>query len=1147
MLDKIKEFKPTSWSIDNKTTIFILTVFLMIAGMIYYNKLPKESFPEVKVPTIYVNTMYFGTSPTDMENLVAKPLEKQIKAISGVKKITSNSLQDVSIMMVEFNTDVKVEDALRKVKDKIDRAKQDLPQKLDAGPNAQEVNFSEFPIMYINIAGNYDLAKLKSYADLMQDRIEGMKQITRVDMVGALDREIQIDVDMYRMQSYQLTLGDIQRAISSENVSISGGTVTTDGVKRMLAVKKEFKQVSELENIVIGSQAGAHVYLKDVADIRDGFKEKESYARLAGKNVITLNVIKRAGENLVDASDKINEMIKELQDTKAIPADLQITITGDQSEQTRVTLHDLINTIIIGFVLVLIVLMFFMGATNAFFVALSVPLSMCISFIALDAMGWTMNMIVLFSFLLALGIVVDDAIVVIENTHRIFTENKGISIRKAAKLAAGEVFLPVLSGTLTTLAPFIPLAFWDGIIGQFMVYLPITLIITLLASLFVAYIINPVFAVQFMRHYDSTTAKDNRWPRWLRTFSIMSLIIAVLGYGSGSIGLGNFVVFIYAMVILHHYVLRKMIFRFQENVWPRFREWYGRKLTWAIGHPKTVIFSIVGLFILSFVLLGIRQPKVDFFPVGEPNFVYAYIETPVGTDQLKTNEISMQVESRINKLIGEDKDIVSSVITNVAVGAGDPRQPDMTASPHKAKVTVAFVKFAERKGKSTRAVLERIQRSFGEDKIAGAELVVEQEQGGPPVGKPVSIEITGEKLEDLMATADDLQKYLDSLHISGVERLKSDLVSSKPEIVFDINRERANREGIFTGQVAMEIRNAVFGAEVSKFRDEADEYPIMLRYKPEQRSDINALRNLKITYRDMNMGGMIRNVPLSSFADVRYDNSYGGIKRKGQKRIITLESNVLSGYNPNEVAQNVEAHVNNFKNRRAGVQVKMGGQKEEQAETASFLGMAMLASIGLIIVILVTQFNSTSKPLIILSEILFSVIGVFLGLAIFGMNVSIIMTGVGIVALAGIVVRNGILIVEFIDILRERGVPLKEAIIEAGKVRMTPVLLTATATMLGLVPLAVGLNMDFGTLFSELNPHLYFGGDSVAFWGPLSWTMIYGLSFATILTLVVLPVMYMMTENFKARVKRWTGGGKKDEHHTDEHGAENDTPPATIA
>lgn len=1126
MLDKIKEFKPTSWSIDNKTAIFILTAFLAIVGYKTYNKLPKEAFPEVKIPTIFVTSVYAGTSPTDMENLVAKPLEKQFKSISGVKKITSSSIQDFCNVVVEFNTNVKTEVALDKVKDAIDKAKRDLPDKLTSGPNAQEINLSEFPIMNVNIAGD-DLKKIKRVADDVKDHIESMKEITRVDMVGALDREIQVDVDMYKMQSAQLTLGDIQRAIQFENMTISSGTVSTDGMKRSLSIKNEFKTVDELKHIIVGSQAGARVYLENVADVIDGNKEKESYARLFGKDVITLNIIKRSGENLINASDKINELIATMKSTSEIPADIKITITGDQSRRTRITLHDLINTIIIGFILVFIVLMFFMGSTNSFFVALSVPLSMAVAFLVLSAMGWSMNMIVLFAFLLALGIVVDDAIVVIENTHRIFLENAGLGIIKSAKIAAGEVFLPVLSGTLTTLAPFIPLAFWDGMIGQFMIYLPITMIITLLASLLVAYIINPVFAASFMRHYDSKSAKVFSWPRWLKIYSIFTAFIALIAYVFISRGFGNFMLLLYAMVLLHHYILRRWIFGFQEKLWPRFRNWYGRKLVWSINHPKTILGSTVLLFVLSFFLLAARQPKVEFFPAADPNNIFTYIEMPVGTDQVKTNAVAKEVEERILKEIGADTNLVSSIIANVAFGAGDPRAMDMTIQPQKAKVTVAFIEFSKRHGKSTRSILERLQHSFAENKIPGAEIVVEQEASGPAVGKPISIEITGDKLEDLIAVDTTLKKYLenDTIRVTGVEKLKSDIVASKPEIVFSINRERANREGISTGQIGNELRGGVFGVEASKFRDENDEYPIMVRYKQDQRNDLNALRNLKITYRDMNMNGAIRNVPLSTFADIKYDVSYGGIKRKAQKRIITLESNVLSGYNANEVADEVRAQVDywKLKNLPPGVEVKMGGQKEEQAETASFLGGALLTSIGIIILILIIQFNSVGKTIIILSEILFSVIGVFLGLAIFGMNVSIVMTGIGIVALAGIVVRNGILIVEFTDILRERGMERNAAIIEAGKTRMTPVLLTATATILGLIPLAIGLNIDFGTLLSDFNPHIFIGGDSVAFWGPLSWTMIYGLSFATILTLVVLPVMYLLSDNAGNKLRKLFG------------------------
>ncbi|MFA9213362.1 MAG: efflux RND transporter permease subunit, partial [Candidatus Methylacidiphilales bacterium] len=496
MLDKIKEFKPWSWAIDNKTSIYIMTIIITLAGLMSYNSLPKEQFPEVVFPQIIVSTVQAGTSPKDMENIVTKHLEKSLKSISGVKKITSNTIQNISLITVEFNTDVQIPIAKQRVKDQVDKARKDLPQVLTSEPSVMEIDVSQMPIMFVHLSGDYPLDKLKTYAEDLQDRIEGLKEITRADIVGALDREVQINLDMYKMQSADVAMYDVMQAIGNENVTISGGSVKMDGLLREINVVGQYADPKKIGDLTIRSASGAIVYLRDIAEVKDGFKEQESFARLEHKNVISLNIVKKSGQNLIDASDKIRKLTEELKESH-FPKGLKITITGDQSEKTRVTLHDLINTIIIGFVLVTVILMFFMGATNALFVAMSVPLSMAVAFLVLPSLGFTLNMIVLFAFLLALGIVVDDAIVVIENTHRIF-ENGKVPIKKAAKLAAGEVFLPVLSGTLTTLAPFIPLAFWQGVIGKFMFFLPVTLIITLLASLVVAYIINPVFAVGFM-------------------------------------------------------------------------------------------------------------------------------------------------------------------------------------------------------------------------------------------------------------------------------------------------------------------------------------------------------------------------------------------------------------------------------------------------------------------------------------------------------------------------------------------------------------------------------------------------------------------------------------------------------------------------
>lgn len=1124
MKDVNKEFGPSSWAIDNRTAIYVFTCLLMIAGYFSYHSLPKENFPEVIIPKIFVQTVYPGTSPANIENLVTKQLEKEIRGTLGLKKITSNSYQDFSFITAEFNTGVDIKDAKQRVKDAVDKARTDLPSDLPADPVIMDINLSDLPIMYINISGDYDLKKLKEYADDIQDRVEGLKEIAGVDIVGALEPEIQINVDLRKMEAAHISFNDIAMAVSKENKTISGGSVKMDGMLRTLNVKKEFKDAEEIGNLIVKTPSGGSVYLKDIAEVKDSFKEQNSYARLYGKNVITLNVRKRSGENLIEASDKINALLKEMKG-KVIPEKLNITITGDQSDQTRVTLHDLINTIIIGFILVTLILMFFMGVTNALFVAMSVPLSMFIAFLLMPVLGgvfdfnFTMNMMVLFSFLLGLGIVVDDAIVVIENTHRIFDNGK-VPIVHAAKVATGEVFLPVLSGTLTTLAPFFPLLFWPGIIGEFMYFLPVTLIVTLSASLIVAYIINPVFAVDFMKPHHDDEAQRPTFNKSVKLTLLVFTILAILGYLAsfwlGNFGLGNFVVLMALLYLLNHFVLTGMIKKFQTVTWPKVVNGYHSLLVWALKRPLTMIWGTVGLFFFTVILVGVVPPRIVFFPAADPNFAYVYIELPVGTDQAYTSKIVEKVEAQVTKVVGRNNPDVSSIISNVTVGVTDPQGEDQGEYTNKGKVTVAFVAYGKRKGERTINYLDKIRQAV--KGIPGAEITVAQEQGGPPTAKPISIEITGDDLDSIAVTADRLKKFLDNKQIAGVEELKTDFQNNKPEIIFNINRERANREGVSTQDIGNSLRAALYGYEVSKFRDVNDDYEINVRAKEDQRNNLEALRNMKITYRDMGMNGIIRQVPISAFADVDYVNTYGGIKRKQQKRIIILSSNVLSEYNANEVVANIQSEINEFK-APDGVVIKMAGEQEEQMETAAFLGTAMISALFIILIILVLQFNSISKPIVILSEILFSVIGVLLGITIFRMELSIVMTGLGIVALAGIVVRNGILLVEFADLMVSQGMEVQEAVIEAGRTRMTPVLLTATATMLGLVPLAVGLNIDFVTMFTELHPHLYFGGDNVAFWGPLSWTIIFGLSFATFLTLVLVPCMYLVADKNSKRIK----------------------------
>ena len=1167
---KFKQFGPTTWSINNKTSIYLLMLFVTVAGVFQFVTLPKEQFPDIVIPTIYVSTIYVGNSPKDIENLVTRPIEKQIKGITGakIKKVTSTSQQDYSAIIVEFDTEVKTDVAIQKVKDAIDKSKQDLPTDLTQEPTALEVNLSDQPIMYVNVSGNYDVVRLKKMADDLKDKLEELSQINRVDLVGAPTREFQINVDNFRMQAANITFDDIANAVARENMDISGGLLDVGNMKRNLQLKGQFKTSFDIEQIILRNTSGAPIYLKDIATIKDTIKETESYARLNGSNVITLNIIKRAGENLIQTSDDVKRVTQEMQKS-SFPKDLKVVITGDQSKQTRTSFNDLVNSIVIGFVLVLVILMFFMGVTNAFFVALSVPLSMFVAFMFLPAADIivgshvTLNFIVLFALLFGLGIIVDDAIVVIENTHRIFFESKGkLTSQKSAMMAAGEVFIPVLAGTLTTLAPFVPLLFWPGIIGKFMVYLPTMLIFTLTASLIVAFIMNPVFAVDFMNHPDEEDTPKKKSDIFKSTLfwviigigifmdiigisknHVASITAAHAGFqeaidaanaaATPYLFFGNLLLFFAVLMVFNKYVLDGAIHYFQH-----------RGLPWIMNHYETLLYKalkgwrpvhlLLGTFvllILSFLFFRARKVPVVFFPQGDPNYIYVYLKLPVGTSVDYTDSVTRVMERRVDKVLGIDSvknktnPVVESVIANVAIGASDPSSGDRSTRSELGRVQISFVEFEKRKGVSTKDYLDKIRQVV--KGIPGAEISVDQEKGGPPTDPPVNIEIASEEFDDMIKTAVSLKNYLDSIQVPGVEELKMDIDLTNPEITLTVDRQRALIAGVSSGQIGQELRTALFGREASKIKDGKDEYKIQIRNSQLQRKSLEDLLNMNIVFMDQKDKGAIKSVPISSVVKVDYTSTLGSVKRKNQKRVITLRSNVLQsqGYTPTAVNAEITGYIERFSRKIPdNVTIKQTGEGEQQAETGAFLGKALIYALMGILVILVLQFNSISKAVIILTEIIFSVIGVMLGFGITKMEVSVVMTGIGIVGLAGIVVKNGILVIEFADELRSRGMKTRAAVIKAGKTRIIPVLLTAMAAILALIPLAVGFNINFIKMFADFQPHIFFGGDNARFWKPLSWTIIFGLSFAFFMTLVIVPSMYLIAERLRRPMRRMFGG-----------------------
>ena len=1119
-----KEFGLTTLSLNNKTTVYVITMLIVLVGISTYIGLPKESFPEIKQPVIYVGTPHPGNSPVDMENLITRPIEKEINAISDVDNIKSTSVQDYSTIIVEFAPSTEVEDALIKVKDAVDRASPELPSDLEADPNVFELNFSEFPVLNINLSGNYSIEELNEWAEHLEDEIEKLTEISKVEIRGVDEKEVRVNVDPYQMEARLVNFNDIENAIKAENITLSGGNLKEDDIRRSIRVVGEFVDPQDLLDVVIKQENGNIVYLGDIAEVEFDYRERENYARLGRNPVVMVDVIKRSGENLLIATDKINAILDKAKEN-IFPGDLEITITNDQSQDTRNLVNSLENNIISGVILVVMVLLFFLGTRNALFVGIAIPLSMFMSFMVLGMFGISINMMVLFSLIMALGMLVDNGIVVVENVYRLREE--GLSAYEATKRGVGEVALPIIASTATTLAAFLPLAFWPGIMGEFMKFLPITLMVTLGSSLFVALVINPVLITAFMK-IDTGENKDTKK---ILKYIVIAIVVGVLMLLGRMTALGNLSITLGLLILVNFFALAPAARTFQSDVLSKLETMYRRTLEFALKgwNPVFFFWGTVGMLFFSIILMVIIPPPVEFFPKTDPKYINVFVEFPVGTDVERTNEFTEQIEEKVFETIEPYKSIVRSVIANVGQGASDPNDPSaigQSDTPNKARVTVDFKEFKKRDGISTKTILDTLRATM--KGYPGVAVTVDQNADGPPVGKPISIEITGEKFESLINIAERMKDFINRSGIEGIEKLKTDLETGKPELIVDIDREKARRFGLSTQSIAMEVRTALFGKEISKFKQGEDDYEIQLRLSDKYRYDVDALLNKSVVYRNQSNGKIV-SVPISSVARAELSSTYGSVRRKDLDRIVTLSSNVLGGYNATEINDEIKELLTDF-DMPPGYEFKFGGEQEKQAEEMAFLSKALLIAVFMIFLIIVSQFNKLTAPFIIMTSVVLSTIGVFLGLIVFNMTFSVVMTMIGIISLAGIVVNNAIVLIDFIELSRNRKraelgmdrLPMEEiikAITEAGATRLRPVMLTAITTVLGLIPLAVGINIDFIQFFSSYNADFFLGGDNVAFWGPMSWTIIFGLTFATFLTLVIVPVMYL----FFAKVNRRLG------------------------
>jgi CzcA family heavy metal efflux pump len=1024
--------------------VLVTLVLIVVAGLYSYVNLPREAAPDIQIPYIFVTTTYEGVAPEDMEKLVTIPLERKLKGLEGVEELTSQSDDGISTIAIKFLPSVDIDDALQKTRDKVDQALGDLPSDLEDDPVITEMNFSDMPIIQVVLSGPFSLKRLKVFAEELEDRFEAIPGVLDARIIGGLEREIHVEFDLDRVGAYNVPFTSMLQAVERGNVNMPGGSMDIGDMRYQVRVPEDFRNPAEIDSIVAFVRDGRPVYLRDVASIRDHYKDPTTRSRLNGQNAVTLQIVKRSGENIIDINDQVAAIVTEMK--AFLPPSLTISLTADMAEDIRSMVSDLENNILTGLILVLAVVLFFIGGRSAVFVSVAIPLSMLVTFSMLRVFGITLNMVVLFSLILALGMLVDNGIVIVENIYRHMQEGKDRF--QAALVGTSEVAWPVITSTLTTVGAFFPMIFWPGIMGGFMSFLPKTVILALMGSLFVALVVNPVLSARYQ------TARPPR-------------------FASGG-GLAD----------------------------SRSKRVYLRLLEWSLDHRAVVLAVCVAMFFGSALAFGMFGKGVEFFPETEPKRAYANVEMPVGTNLDATDRRISLIEGVVSEY-----DDVRFVIAGTGAATGGGFGGGGTGT-HLGSVTMDFKPIAVRERNSfdiIREVRERLAAM-----ITGAEVRVEKEEDGPPTGDPVSLEIYGDDMSVLASLVEEVRGVMRD--IPGIVDMKDNLVTGKPEIQIRVDKEKTALLGLDTYTVAYTVKAAVTGAKVGVYREGKDEYDIVAKLPEKDRQSVEALRRITVS----GPGG--EPVPLTTLADVELESGLGIINHKDQKRVVTVSSNV-SGRLANDIIRELDGKLSAMSWPR-GYSYSFAGEQEEQRKAEEFLTEAFTAAIFLIFMVLVAQFNSMVTPFIVLTSVVLSFIGVFLGLLATGMAFGIIMTGVGVISLAGVVVNNAIVLIDYFEQLKRSGMATREALVTAGLTRFRPVLLTAVTTILGLLPMAVGVSFDF------FNMELVTKSESAQWWGPMAVAVIFGLLVATLLTLVVVPVLCSLQDGARRRMARRRAGDR---------------------
>ena len=1115
----------TKYAIRHRLSVYFLILILCLGGTGVYVSMPRESFPEVKVPFIVVYTVYPGVSPTDMETLVTRPIETELQAVSGIKEISSTTSEGFSNISVEFNPETDLETALASVREKVDLAKPDLPPEAE-DPRVQDVDFSQVPIMMITLSGPVGSQRLTEVAEDIQEDLETIPGVNRANVIGGRVREVHVQVDPKRLAFFELSLSDVVVAVARENRNVPGGEVAVGGLEYLVRLPAEVRQPSEIEDFVIKVRDGEPVFVRDVADVVFGFEDQTSRSRVDREPSVTLSVEKRTGANLVGVADLVNAELDRWDEM--LPEGISTAVVGDISVEIRRMVNELENNVISGLLLVVGCLMAFVGLRNSFFVGVAIPLSMLASFLVLGWIGYTLNMMVLFSLILMLGMLVDNAVVIVENIYR--HREHGDAGPDAAYEATAEVARPVIASTITTLCAFSPLLIWPGIIGDFMSYLPVTLIIGLSMSLVVALIINPTLCAHLMKPPRRAAPRDRsrehpfrrayrRLLEWslrpgrdagtrswfLRNWALPAAFVVFLGLGMGLALAGMFfqtnallpVVAGLAGIGVLAFALQGVAW----FVWSLVRRPFGWT-PYLTDHRSGWIWMMCAVLVATVGVYSVVGKGVELFPEVEPRQITIDVETPGGSSLDSSDAVVRRIEELTTGTVDMKHQVANVGSTGVSMGPGGGGG----GSPNRSQVSLYLEERSDREVRNTFTTMEVVRRGLAD--IVGANIKVDAPQDGPPTGAPVSVRILGEELGEIERLADEVKTRIRG--IPGLVNLDDDLEGGKPELRVEVDREEAMRSGVNTQIIAATVQTGILGAEASKYRVGEDEHDIRVRLAPEARRSLDDIGELTVPDED----GIP--VPIRTVAELRHGVGPAAVRRVDLNRVATIEGDVVrdSGRTEASVREEVAAELDQVV-WPPGYRWEFSGANEEEQQATAFLSRAFVIALLLILMVLVTQFDSLILPLTIITSVALSVIGVLWGLMLTGTAFGIIMTGIGVISLAGIVVNNAIVLCDFVRQLRERGLSRHDAVVEAGSIRLRPVLLTAVTTVLGLVPLTLGLNLDFFNLsFST-------GGESSQFWASMGVAVIFGLTVATVLTLIVVPVTYDSLDGLSEAIADW--------------------------